>query len=143
MFPGRVHIRRALTRSSDGTHALGTGQESGVPDQAPRRAGQFCICQRERKLYGNRTGINALSERGDQGRLFFHSRIGIIYQNSFQETLRVHTSVPDLIREAFEDDMLPLSKPIVGRSGKIYNEIFIPKGSKIHASESGYNTYVW
>ena len=59
----------------------------------------------------------------------------------FQETLRIHSAVSDLIREASEDNMLPLSKPVIGRSGKVYHEIFIPKGSWIHASLSGYNTY--
>ncbi|KAF9789656.1 cytochrome P450 [Thelephora terrestris] len=57
-----------------------------------------------------------------------------------KETLRVHTSVPDIIREVSEDTMLPLSKPVIGRSGKTYNEIFVPKGSVIHASLAGYNT---
>ena len=59
-----------------------------------------------------------------------------------QETLRIHTPVPDIVREASEDDILPLSKPIIGRSGKVHHEIFIPKGSLIHASASGYNMYV-
>ena len=55
----------------------------------------------------------------------------------------MHTSVPEILREASEDNILPLSKPIVGRSGKAYHEIFIPRGSMIHASAAGYNTYVW
>lgn len=59
-----------------------------------------------------------------------------------QETLRIYTSVPDIIREASEDNILPLSKPIVGYSGKVYHKIFIPKGFMIHASPSGYNMYV-
>ena len=50
--------------------------------------------------------------------------------------------MPDIVREASEDDMLPLSKPVVGRSGKTYHEIFVPKGTLIHASLSGHNTYV-
>ena len=65
------------------------------------------------------------------------------FDNAFQETLRMHTSVPDTARQASEDNVLPLSKPIIGRSGKIYHEIFIPKGTLLVASLSGYNTYVW
>ncbi|KAF9789640.1 cytochrome P450 [Thelephora terrestris] len=56
-----------------------------------------------------------------------------------KETLRVHTSVPDIVREVSVDDILPLSKPVVGRSGKAYHEISVPKGTLIHASLSGYN----
>jgi len=62
-----------------------------------------------------------------------------------KETLRTYTSVPYIVREAFEDNTLPLSKPIIGLSGKAHHEIFIPKGSVIHSSLSGYNSHpdVW
>src|SRR5579872_4369697 len=65
------------------------------------------------------------------------------FGNVSQETLRLYPSVPTTIREALEDDTLPLSKSIIGRSGKVYNEIFIPKGTAIHTSFGGYNMCIW
>ena len=40
------------------------------------------------------------------------------------------------------DDVLPLSKPIVGLSGKVYNELPVPAGTIVTISTSGYNLYV-
>jgi len=54
--------------------------------------------------------------------------------------MRIHTSITDIIREASEDNVLPLSTPIVGASGKTYRELHVPKGTLVHASTSGYNT---
>ena len=41
-----------------------------------------------------------------------------------------------------EDDVLPLTKPIVGISGKVYTELPIPKGTHVALSVHGYNLYV-
>jgi len=56
-----------------------------------------------------------------------------------KETLRIHSSVTDIIRQASEDNVLPLSTPIVGASGTTYRELHIPKGTFVHASTFGYN----
>ena len=41
-----------------------------------------------------------------------------------------------------EDIVLPLTKPIVGISGKVYKELPIPAGTTINLSLLGYNLYV-
>jgi hypothetical protein len=56
-----------------------------------------------------------------------------------QETLRVEIVVPHIFREATQDDIVPLSKPIVSTSGKIMNEVFVPKGTRMIISVIGYN----
>ena len=59
-----------------------------------------------------------------------------------KETLRLHPIAIDVIRAPTRDDVMPLSKPIVGTSGKIYNELSIPAGTPIFISPLGYNMYV-
>jgi hypothetical protein len=56
-----------------------------------------------------------------------------------QETLRVHAPVIEVLRIARNDDVIPLSKPVVGISGKVYNELPIPGGTPVLASIYGYN----
>ena len=46
------------------------------------------------------------------------------------------------MRTPIQDDILPLTKPIVGTSGKVYTELPIPKGTVIAISMFGYNLYV-
>ena len=67
---------------------------------------------------------------------------GGLTPRSAQETLRLHPSVLDMQREATKDDVLPLSKPIVGVSGKVYGELPVPAGILIYISTVGYNLYV-
>ena len=56
--------------------------------------------------------------------------------------MRIYPVVIDVIRVPKKDDMLPLSKPIVGVSGKVYKELLIPAGTPITISPVGYNLYV-
>ena len=42
-----------------------------------------------------------------------------------------------------QDDILPLTKPVVGASGRVYTELPIPKGTIVVISMSGYNLYVF
>ncbi|KIK60887.1 hypothetical protein GYMLUDRAFT_244040 [Collybiopsis luxurians FD-317 M1] len=56
-----------------------------------------------------------------------------------KETLRYYPVAIHLYRTASEDDRLPLSKPIVGKSGKIITEIPIPKGTQVIGSIQAYN----
>ena len=59
-----------------------------------------------------------------------------------QEVLRVNPAGFEVRRAAKKDDVLPLSKPIVGVSGKVYNELFVPAGTMAFVSTIGYNMYV-
>ena len=46
-------------------------------------------------------------------------------------------------RTLTQDDVLPLTKPIVGASGRVYTELPIPKGTNITISMTGYNLYLF
>ena len=61
---------------------------------------------------------------------------------SVQEVLRVYPVVPEVTRETKADNVLPLSKPVLGISGKAYNELFVPAGTVAFISMVGYNLYV-
>ncbi|KAK0231588.1 cytochrome P450 [Armillaria fumosa] len=56
-----------------------------------------------------------------------------------KETLRFHLVSYNSPRIASRDDVLPLSKPIVTRSGKVLHELPIPKGTCIITSIASYN----
>ncbi|ESK81020.1 cytochrome p450 [Moniliophthora roreri MCA 2997] len=62
-----------------------------------------------------------------------------------KETLRLHPIVTSLIREASEDDIIPLEYPIPSASGDMLSEIPVVKGQRIMPSIIGYNylTQVW
>jgi hypothetical protein len=47
-----------------------------------------------------------------------------------------------MIREASEDDVIPLSTPIHTSSGKVINEIPISKGTKLWIAVDAYNVSV-
>jgi len=65
---------------------------------------------------------------------------GLIPQ-SVQEILRIHPAVLDMQRVAVGDNVLPLTKPIVGVSGKVYKELPVPTGTLVFLSIAGYNLY--
>ncbi|KAI5985871.1 cytochrome P450 [Pisolithus albus] len=56
-----------------------------------------------------------------------------------QETLRTHSSVQDLIRQASEDDVIPLSQPVQTRSGEVVDRIAVKCGTEIGISVPGMN----
>jgi hypothetical protein len=56
-----------------------------------------------------------------------------------QEILRCHAAAIEMERAPREDDVLPLTRPIVGRSGKVYESLLIPKGTIVNVSSWGYN----
>ncbi|KAJ3928858.1 MAG: cytochrome P450 [Lentinula lateritia] len=56
-----------------------------------------------------------------------------------KETLRFHPIALHLFRTANEDDVIPLSKPIVGKTGQLITEIPVSKGTRIVGSCSAYN----
>ena len=57
--------------------------------------------------------------------------------------MRIHSIAPEISRQSTQDDVLPLTKPIVGISGKVYTELPISKGTVIAIPTSGYNLYVF
>lgn len=59
-----------------------------------------------------------------------------------KETMRLHPIALDVIRAPMRDDIMPLSKPVIGASGKAYNELPIPAGTPIFISPLGYNMCV-
>ena len=56
--------------------------------------------------------------------------------------MRVDPVGVEIVRTPAEDDVLPLTKPIVGTSGRVYTELPIPKGTPITISTIGYNWYI-
>lgn len=56
-----------------------------------------------------------------------------------KETLRVYPVAIEMLRTLQKDDILPLSRPIVGISGRVYNEVPVPAGTTIAISITGYN----
>ncbi|KAI6037496.1 cytochrome P450 [Pisolithus marmoratus] len=48
-----------------------------------------------------------------------------------QETLRVHPPVPELVRQADEDDVIPLSEPVRTKSGEVVDSIAVERGTVI------------
>ncbi|KAF8633415.1 hypothetical protein AX17_004586 [Amanita inopinata Kibby_2008] len=56
-----------------------------------------------------------------------------------KESLRYHPVAYNSFRQAAQDDILPLSKPITTLNGEVITELPIPKGLKIITSIGGYN----
>jgi len=56
-----------------------------------------------------------------------------------KECLRIHPAAVEIVRMPTQDDILPLTKPIVGTSGRVYTELPIPKGTTVTISTLGYN----
>ena len=59
-----------------------------------------------------------------------------------QESLRIHPIAVDIERTPIQDDILPLTKPIIGTSGRVYTELPVPKGTAVTISTIGYNLYI-
>ncbi len=57
----------------------------------------------------------------------------------WQETLRFHPIVFHIWRVAAQDDVLPLSDPVVATDGTVLNEIPIHAGQSVTISICGYN----
>ncbi|KII95493.1 hypothetical protein PLICRDRAFT_98902 [Plicaturopsis crispa FD-325 SS-3] len=56
-----------------------------------------------------------------------------------KEVLRFNPVVPNTVRQAAKDEVLPLSKPITTAKGEVLNQILVPKGTTVFASISAYN----
>ncbi|KAI6040237.1 cytochrome P450 [Pisolithus marmoratus] len=61
------------------------------------------------------------------------------------ETLRVHPPVTDRLRMAAEDDVIPLSEPVVTQSGEVVNSVSVTRGTRIVLPISCVNrsTEIW
>ncbi|KAL1706323.1 cytochrome P450 [Schizophyllum commune] len=55
-----------------------------------------------------------------------------------QEVLRFHASVIDTARTATQDDVIPLSRPLLGHKGKLTYELAVRKGQHILVSIAAY-----
>ena len=55
--------------------------------------------------------------------------------------MRIHPPTIEVIRVSWGDDIIPLSKPVVGVSGKVYTELEIPKGTVVTVSQFGHNLW--
>ncbi|OBZ69536.1 11-oxo-beta-amyrin 30-oxidase [Grifola frondosa] len=60
-------------------------------------------------------------------------------QAVLKEVLRFHPVVPHNFRQSLKDDVLPLSKPITTRSGKVIHELPIRAGLRLVLSVAAYN----
>ncbi|THH16007.1 hypothetical protein EUX98_g9372 [Antrodiella citrinella] len=60
-------------------------------------------------------------------------------QACVKEMLRLHPVVPHTFRIAGKNIAVPLSKPITTLSGKVTQEVFIPKGTRITVAIAAYN----
>ncbi|KAF8483511.1 cytochrome P450 [Russula ochroleuca] len=56
-----------------------------------------------------------------------------------KETVRFDVVVPHLFRETTRDEVIPLSGPVVCRSGTVIKELCIPQGTHIIISDVAYN----
>ena len=54
----------------------------------------------------------------------------------------MHPAALEIVRAPIQDDVLPLTKPFVGTSGRVYTELPIPEATAIYISAIGYNSYV-
>ncbi|KAL0577267.1 hypothetical protein V5O48_004724 [Marasmius crinis-equi] len=85
--------------------------------------------------------IKDLRERtGNEGPFSATELEGMVHLNAvIKETLRLHPIIPEHLREAAVDDVIPLANPVVDASGSELREIPITKGQRIIASTYHYN----
>lgn len=53
----------------------------------------------------------------------------------------MHPVAHQMYRQTSKDDVFPLSKPIISKSGKVLHEVFVPKGTRLVAAVAAYNRY--
>jgi len=75
-------------------------------------------------------------------RVYLTTRTEVLIPRSAQEILRVYPIVIEFSRKAVEDNVLPLTKPIVGVSGKVYKELPVLAGTRIFISTFGHHLCV-
>ncbi|EKM53352.1 uncharacterized protein PHACADRAFT_259665 [Phanerochaete carnosa HHB-10118-sp] len=60
-------------------------------------------------------------------------------QAVLREVLRFHPIISQTFRVAVRDDVLPLSKPLTTKSGKVLEKLPVPKGTRVILSIAAYN----
>jgi len=85
------------------------------------------------------TMLRAVNDRGDS-EYNMADLDGMQYTLAvLKEGLRLHPVVWGPVLSAVRDDVLPLSKPIKTRKGKIISELPVRAGQNVHLSLAGYN----
>ncbi|KAI0629559.1 cytochrome P450 [Trametes polyzona] len=80
-----------------------------------------------------------IRERGDADFTVADFEAMPYLQAVLREILRFYPAVPHTYRQSLHDDVLPLSKPITTRSGKVINEVPIRAGLRLILSVCAYN----
>ncbi|OSX65860.1 hypothetical protein POSPLADRAFT_1131390 [Postia placenta MAD-698-R-SB12] len=86
-----------------------------------------------------RAAEQTVRERGDVSLSVQDMEAMPFLQAVVREVLRFHPVVPHNYRQAGQDDVLPLSKPLTLRSGEVVTEVAIPAGMRLVLSIAGYN----
>ncbi|EKM53350.1 uncharacterized protein PHACADRAFT_259662 [Phanerochaete carnosa HHB-10118-sp] len=83
--------------------------------------------------------IGKRSTRGGAGLTAADAESMPYLQAVLREVLRVHPIISQTFRVAVRDDVLPLSKPLTTKSGKVLEKLPIPKGARVILSVAAYN----
>ncbi|KAI0645068.1 cytochrome P450 [Trametes meyenii] len=81
----------------------------------------------------------SIRERGDADFTVADFEAMPYLQAVLKEILRFYPAVPHTYRQSLHDDVLPLSKPIMTREGKVVSEIPIRAGLRVILSVCAYN----
>ncbi|KAI8971016.1 cytochrome P450 [Trametes punicea] len=81
----------------------------------------------------------AVRERGDSDFTVADFESMPYLQAVLKEILRFYPAVPHTYRQALHDDVIPLSRPVTTRSGKVVSEVPIRAGLRLILSVCAYN----
>lgn len=83
--------------------------------------------------------LDAKKENGG-GDLGYDTLVSLPYLDSIcRETLRLYPPLPTVLRDTFQNTVLPLAVPIKGTNGKEIDALPIPKGTRVYVSIIGSN----
>lgn len=83
-----------------------------------------------------------IQERGDSEFAVADFEAMPFLQAVLREILRFNPVIPHLYRMSAQEDIIPLSKPIKTKSGKMIDQVPIRKGQRIIISVPAYNRWV-